>query len=373
MDLDWRTTLLLLTGVPSLIAAVWAWFQSREIKAARFFVGLIVAWVLLSTPYIIGFSGAYQAWPWLTFFPFNTELWLGPLWLLLVISLTQQELPEHWRFWLVPGLVQTSYYSICFLTLGDGPSKFAFNDSFHEPFIVPVETLVSLGLIIYASYDSARRLTVYRRQIAREHGNRDRVELDWLGRAWFAILIMAGIWIATDLLQAALGQWSYPTNFYVYLTIGVIFLVLSFDFLSRVDRVYPKFGKHDETEGASPKAQNEEKIDLGMLRETVKGANWHLDPELTLTDLARHLATNKSTLSAWLNSDEEGNFSTFINGLRVEAVCDRLRSSSEKPNLLLVAFQCGFGSKATFNRAFKKHTGQSPRDWLQALDADVAA
>lgn len=83
------------------------------------------------------------------------------------------------------------------------------------------------------------------------------------------------------------------------------------------------------------------------------------------------MGTNTSALSAALNARNDMNFTLFINGLRVEAMCERLRDHAARdkgaPNLLALALDCGFGSKATFNRAFKRHTGQTPRDWVRAL------
>ncbi len=38
---------------------------------------------------------------------------------------------------------------------------------------------------------------------------------------------------------------------------------------------------------------------------------------------------------------------------------------NKKQTLLVIAFDCGFNIKATFNRAFKKATGLSPKEWLE--------
>ncbi|MEL6487610.1 MAG: hypothetical protein AAFQ13_10775, partial [Pseudomonadota bacterium] len=177
MELSWRTTVLLVTGVPSLIAAVMVLLNAREVAAAKLFLALIIAWVMFTMPYIIGFSGAYQAYPWLTFFPFNTELWIGPLWLLTVRALTSELLPERWWLWLVPGLVQTLYYSSLFFLVGPNwgigaaaaEAKFAFSDAFHVPYIVPIETALGLGLIAFAAWDSYVRIKRYREWVGKEH------------------------------------------------------------------------------------------------------------------------------------------------------------------------------------------------------------
>ncbi|MEO0463914.1 MAG: hypothetical protein AAF127_12335 [Pseudomonadota bacterium] len=191
--------------------------------AARFFAALIIAWVTLTVPYIIGFSGAYDAYPQLTFAPFNTELWLGPLWLLTVRALTGDALTRRWWLWLAPGIAQTLYYMACFFLIGPnmglayeaGAAKFAVNDAFHEPYVVPVETGLSLALIAIAVVDSWVRIRRYRRWIAAEHSNQERVDLAWLERSGAAMIALAALWLSVDLAQAVLGNWSYSTKFLV--------------------------------------------------------------------------------------------------------------------------------------------------------------
>ena len=60
------------------------------------------------------------------------------------------------------------------------------------------------------------------------------------------------------------------------------------------------------------------------------------------------------------------NFNDFINYYRVLAVQEKLKGGEHKRQTLLgIAYDAGFNSKATFNRAFKKVTGLSPKEWLE--------
>ena len=62
------------------------------------------------------------------------------------------------------------------------------------------------------------------------------------------------------------------------------------------------------------------------------------------------------------------NFNDYINAHRVEAVKEAIRNGSSKElTLLAIALDCGFNSKTTFNRAFKKHSGISPKSFLQQV------
>lgn len=408
MELGWRTTVLLVTGVPSLLAAIMILVNAREVAAARLFLALIVAWVMFTGPYIIGFSGAYQAYPWLTFFPFNTELWIGPLWLLTVCALTSERLPERCWLWLMPGTIQTLYYTILFFGVGPNwgmgaeaaEAKFAFSDAFHAPYVAPVETTIGLVLIAFASWESWQRIRRYREWIGREHSNAERVDLAWLQQASGAIIALALIWLSSDVAATIFGRLTYVTNFYFYAISGAIVLWLALQFLARSDRRFPKplaaamvaaLSAEPAMGGAKDAAEREDsstppdsaqpaappRIDMSAVEAKVREGRWHFDQDLTLGQLARRVGTNASALSAALNAREDENFTSFINGFRVEAVCEKLREAALQgraaPNLLDLALDCGFGSKATFNRAFKRHTGLSPREWMNQSRALKAA
>jgi AraC-like DNA-binding protein len=89
------------------------------------------------------------------------------------------------------------------------------------------------------------------------------------------------------------------------------------------------------------------------------------DPELSLTQMAKLLETNPSVLSKAINQGFQLNFNDFINQYRINAVKEKLLAGEARTQTLLgIAFDCGFNSKATFNRAFKKVTGLSPKDWM---------
>jgi len=62
------------------------------------------------------------------------------------------------------------------------------------------------------------------------------------------------------------------------------------------------------------------------------------------------------------------NFNDCINKYRIEAIKNSFINGEHKKSTLLgIAFDCGFNSKATFNRAFKKNTGKTPKEFIETL------
>ena len=77
LRLSWRTALLLFGAVQGLITAVGLLTISVNRRANRFAAFILFVFILWMTPQIIGFSGFYQDFPWLTYLPTNWGLGYG--------------------------------------------------------------------------------------------------------------------------------------------------------------------------------------------------------------------------------------------------------------------------------------------------------
>ena len=89
------------------------------------------------------------------------------------------------------------------------------------------------------------------------------------------------------------------------------------------------------------------------------------NPDLNIEMLARALEMKPHVLSRILNECFHKNFRDFVNGYRVAAFVHLAESGKLGAyTYLALAHEVGFNSKSTFNLAFKKVTGQSPREYL---------
>lgn len=90
----------------------------------------------------------------------------------------------------------------------------------------------------------------------------------------------------------------------------------------------------------------------------------HLKGQLTLGELSRALQSPQNQISQAINSKSGRNYSDFINSLRVEALIEKLKNpANRKYTIWSLAMDCGFTSKASFNRVFKQYTGATPSDY----------
>lgn len=94
----------------------------------------------------------------------------------------------------------------------------------------------------------------------------------------------------------------------------------------------------------------------------------YLEPEITIAKLAELLSMKVETLSDILNNYLNQTFFDFINKYRIdEFKIQCLVDSNKHLSIMGIAYNCGFNSKATFYRAFKKFEGISPSAYMQSV------
>ncbi|WP_298416847.1 helix-turn-helix domain-containing protein [uncultured Kordia sp.] len=85
--------------------------------------------------------------------------------------------------------------------------------------------------------------------------------------------------------------------------------------------------------------------------------------------LAKKLQTNPKYLSKIINIHYEKNFSSYINDLRIKYLLKELQKDSllKTYTVKKLAKELGFNNTEVFSKAFKKHTGVNPSNYLNSL------
>lgn len=100
--------------------------------------------------------------------------------------------------------------------------------------------------------------------------------------------------------------------------------------------------------------------ELDSMRNVLFWCQEHFTEPVTIPMAAKALFISESQLSHIFSSRIHVGFRDYINSLRVQAATIML-TETDKP-VSEIAMDCGFASFSTFNRAFRKSTGSTPRE-----------
>ncbi len=352
--------------------AVMLWWTPRNRAANRMLAMLLLVIALQLLPYIIGYAGFYDAFPWLSYLPYEASLAFGPLLYFYVRGLAAPSLPPGWRRHFVPVALQLAYYCVIF------PFPLAFknhwNETVHVPYLVPLEqlaTFASIAVYWWLSFRSYRR---YQAWLADNVSDREDHHVEWLRNFLIALGVTLVFWIGLAAFERLVAALNYFEQFPFYVWLTVLSYYLGTEGYRNSGHRYPQWTLDSASTTIAetmPEVAARDAPDWqargAKWRAQLVEAGWWRDPDLTLASLARKLGTNTSDLSRAINEGLGLNFNELINRLRVEDVKTALQSAPSEKTLLEIAVSSGFSSKASFNRSFKLYAFQTPSEYRQSI------
>ena len=218
----------------------------------------------------------------------------------------------------------------------------------------------------------------------------DSVMFKWAKQFLIAFLLLIAIRVLFFVLNP---EWDeFGRKFWYYLSFSILFYYMSISgyansILSATSfQDYPinydadlKREAHGaiETESRLTRPDNEsskdyknEVPDLDAWKEKIEklmlADKLYENPELVISDLSGKLDTHSKRVSQVINQGFNMNFNDFVNHYRIKALLHRIEEGEHTiQTLLSLAFECGFNSKSTFNRAFKRATLLNPKEYIE--------
>ena len=321
----------------------------------------------LITP-LIGFANVYDNNQWLTYFPFSIAYSYGLCVWFYTVNLTdsRHRMTRRDLLLFVPTIVYLMYR--LFLFSHSVEWKSWFDDNYGDAFgaaIFVTEAVWNLAFL----YLAIRHYRKYRVWLDENFSDTEKIKFDWLRNFLYLFTAVVVLGALFDFANSFIVRLSYIQYFYfeIVLALGTYYLAVAGYLRSRTIEL---------TFGDKPDAADESRRQLlsdaemerlrSRLLTVMSDERPYLDPSLTLTDLTRAVGVNSTVLSHLINKGFEKNFNDFINEYRINEVKSRLRATDDE-TMLAIAFESGFNSKATFNRAFKKFTGRTPREYQEDL------
>lgn len=346
---------------------------SEERVSDFWLAGLILALCITNLPSMLGFMGIYILGQALWFFPQDTGLIIGPLVYFYLKSQTNVQFRfqarDYWHF--SPYLIYFFYHLLVFLCGKEGVGWWA--QSVHDRLYIGRWERIAenVSLLVYMVL-SLRLYQRYRRWLPTERSDIETIRLSWY-KHFLALVVFSVLAAIVLFLLGLFMPLSYQDDWILRAIVAFNICYISFNGYIQVQPHRLTFDHHlpgsdsepSHLETSTKKAEKPDpaevqiwckKVEAIMQREKL-----YLNPELTLSDLSEKLQTHNSWVSYVINTGFQKNFNDFVNAYRVVAFQEKVNDPKwSHYTLLALAFECGFNSKSTFNRAVKKATGQLP-------------
>jgi AraC-like DNA-binding protein len=317
----------------------------------------------------------------INYFLINIAYALGPLIYLYVKSITQSNFQFKNNYWwfFTPAILMVVYRLVIFAYDASQPGfsetqngilKIQLDESYVQSISSFIETpfmLLFLAFTFQLFYN-------YRNKIQQYFSNTYKLELNWI----LSFLILFSLSFLYGSIQDIIGAFytdlNYEQRWWLNLFMAIITLYVGikgyFTDTSKLNRLDFSFSPKTigiPEEDSSLEYKSISEVDRAIVKDLMESQKAYLDPEINLSDLAKIANMSRGQLSEIINSGFGKNFNDFVNEYRVAAFKDMLKANKHQQlSLLGIAQECGFNSKATFNRVFKKLTNHSPTEYLNS-------
>lgn len=397
-----QSSLLLIFFVHILVYAFMLWRRGvkQESTSDKLLGTFLFIAALFVVPWMTGFAGWYlpnTIYREILFYtPFVHGLFIGPLLYLYVKSITNFHYKVQRKDWLhfIPGFLYI-VWSIVVVIVDKLFLKtyFLMNGENDPDFDTWYQVLQKISIVVYLLL-SIRYYRQYKKYVNYEMSFTDVANINWLRNFLIAFGIITLLPVVQEILELFpffKNQIVYIRSWYYFMAFALVVYYIAINGFNAVSIPLRKLLFEPElllqyqqpallSAPEQPLVLDAEfEIVSNQLKEDATIKQWkekiitvmeneklYEDAELTLTQLSKKLSTNPSVLSKVINQGFQLNFNDFVNSYRINAVTEMLKAGEQKNQTLLgIAYDCGFNSKATFNRAFKKQTRLSPKEWME--------
>jgi AraC-like DNA-binding protein len=403
------SSLLLIFFVHGLVYAILLYRKGirNESQSDKWLSIFLLLCILNIAPWMLGFAGWYDKQPYRDFLfytPFQHLFFIGPVIFFYVQSLLNPSFKFGKKEWLqlLPGALYLLFSIVMVVTDKLVLKKYFFLANGMDPdFDTWYQFAGFISMLVYFLL-SLRYFNLYKKLMMQVVSYADVLLFRWVKNFLYAFLIMLLLRLLFSLgaLIPAFENLDYVGPWWQYFSFAIVFYYIAITGYSNsiqtkipfkvsllsykpllllpdihrasIKTAFIEEAQLVEIETTQPVATKEDETLVTEWKEKilhlVQGNKVYEDAELSLTQVAKQLSTNPSVISKVINQGFQLNFNDFINHYRIEAVKAKLKVGDQKTQTLLgIAYDCGFNSKATFNRAFKKFTNLSPKEWIQQL------
>lgn len=358
----------------ALLGMAWAYFlfthKRGNLSANKYLAILIIALAVLMLRRIAYFETQQEFYLFLYFVSHGVIYLVGPAVYFHIENLTGNNSPfgKVWKHF-IPAMV-TGVFMIGLYFFRE-EIKGIENLLFLKIFLSIFVSLQILHLLAYIFY--ARKLVAaYEKRLTRYYSSLSKINLNWIKQLMLITSTFAALILLIYLLIITGGYYEInnTADFLFLALIAIIILsivVKSWKQPEIISGIYEENHKYK----TSPLSNDESSKLKQKLEQLLYQEKNYLTPELNLNQLAAELDVQPYIISQLINQEYNQNFFNFINGFRIEFVLEKIQNGDLKDTTLVgLAYDSGFNSMSTFNRAFKKKMGCTPKEYNKSLIKD---
>ena len=361
----------------------WKWFKQR-ISSDKWLAGLVLLCVLYISPFMVGYAGWYEKQPYrniLFYLPLQQLLLLGPVVYIYTKSLLNPAYSLLKRDYLhfLPALLYNTGMFIVFLNDNLSLTEhYFYADGRDMDFDLWYQWAGWVSMFYYM-VQSIQRYNHYQTLVLDSLSFAEELLYRWIQQFYFVFLSILVLRVLFFILNPEWGE--FGSKFWYYLSFAILFNYVAFrgylhsiqveagakaHFFDRIKTNTVLHENHQSNRKPAEPAIKNMPILLEQLEQYILGEAAYKNSTLTVSEIAHHLGTHSKAVSTIINSQFNMNFNDWVNKHRVMAVLRMFdQGFHEEQTILSIALECGFNSKSTFNRAFKKHTGTTPIQYLK--------
>lgn len=366
----------LLISISVIIAITFAFLliTSRHVnkQANRFLAAILFIVAFWNSSLLVLELNIYKYAIGIIWVPLTYTLALGPCLYFYVKYLTNTDVIFKQKIWphFIPMVIQVGLF-LAQVFIAIPQVKGYFQTQLFQTLDPIVNLLAIISLLIYG-YFSRTHIMQYHEWIQENYSHYHRYHLNWLIRLSSVFLLFVVIWLVYLLVDYAMFDYKLTFAHYYpfHLGLAIISIWLSVETYIKPDIIYSDsdIKLKLKQEKASKEPDEELQQMAALLKNQIEQNRFYLDPELSLKSLSSMIDMHPNVISRIVNEGLGKSFSDCINEYRVNAVKQRLANPKYAADTFLaIAFDCGFNSKTTFNRTFKKYTGQTPLQYRKSL------
>ena len=359
-----------LAAAQGIFLSLVLFFIQRGNRAANFFLAtFIFCFSLWIAEFAAWFTDDLYQFPHLLFTTTGLPLLFGPFLLFYAVSLTDKHPLTSKRnyFHFLPFLLHIVYLSpFLFQSAAAKQEELRLIQNIQSPPDFSIvyyinESLKFLQLLIYL-------YLIFHFYLKNKSTSLSAIyQLNWLKILWIGLGLFA-VFDLSYLLGLYLFQYDYL--FVIAQTILLFGALLTY-YIGYATLRQPEIFVGQLTKKKTTARYEKSTFDsanatryLQQLIQKMELEKLYLNNNLKLTNLAQSIDLSTHHLSQLLNEHLQKNYFDFVNEYRVKEAQKMLANPDFKQyTILSIAYDSGFKNKASFNTAFKKHTGLTPSQY----------